>query len=346
MRIKTLLAVALLVVAPTALADPPATQPTSQPRSNGWDPSLLFYQRSAPIAVEETTPTADQINFRHRPVVMAADAPEPVPTQGPVKPVIIDGIALTHLRFRSSSGEIVPALLCKPAGRKGPFPVVIAVHGMRSNKAQVCGQVAPALARRGFAVIAPDMPLHGERPGDIGELWEQRNLLRTAAVYRQAVINVRECIDLAQQRTDLDTGKGVLLAGYSMGSWINSVAGPADERVTAMVLMVGGAVDYGRLASLLPAVAVVDPLRAIAHFAPRPLLMLNAERDPVVTPEMGRRLFAAAAHPKRQIWYRSGHLLPEKAYQDAADWIARTWADLPALLPREDAQPSQPPTPH
>src|SRR5690606_16575226 len=86
MRIKTLLAMALLVVAPTALADPPATQPTSQPRSNGWDPSLLFYQRSAPIAVEETTPTADQINFRHRPVVMAADAPEPVPTQGPVKP--------------------------------------------------------------------------------------------------------------------------------------------------------------------------------------------------------------------------------------------------------------------
>ena len=58
--------------------------------------------------------------------------------------------------------------------------------------------------------------------------------------------------------------------------------------------------------------------------------MLNGKRDPTMTPEMGKRLFAAAVDPKEQRWYDSGHLLPTKAYEDAARWVARTWADVVA----------------
>lgn len=143
-------------------------------------------------------------------------------------------------------------------------------------------------------------------------------------ILRQAVRNVRQCIDLASKRPELDTKAGVTLAGYSLGCWINAVAGPADERVKAMVLMVGGAHDIPAAAMLLPQVAAGDPRRALPHFAGRPVLLVNANEDYVVTPEMGKRLFEACAEPKKQLWYDCGHLLCDEAYVEVAKWVQQT----------------------
>ena len=128
----------------------------------------------------------------------------------------------------------------------------------------------------------------------------------------------------------LDLSRGVVVAGYSMGSWINSIVAPADPRVAAAVLMVGGARDLHPAAMLVPQIAACDPRLAMANFG-RPLLMLNAKRDPTVTPEMGKRLFAAASEPKEQRWYDCGHRLTEDAYEDAAEWVRQTWDRLPLL---------------
>jgi hypothetical protein len=46
---------------------------------------------------------------------------------------------------------------------------------------------------------------------------------------------------------------------------------------------------------------------------------------------MAQRLYDAAAEPKSLKWYNSGHLLPERAYHDAADWIASIWLAIPDL---------------
>lgn len=315
-----LILAALLLMGPAAPAQVPATQP--QPAPGGWSAAAFAYERTGPLLYEETAPNPRQVNFRARPAILADDAIHPTTGDAAIESVTIGPLEITHLKFRSVNGDIVTALLGTPRGKEGPFPLVIAIHGVGSYKAQVLGQVGPALARRGFAVLAPDMPLHGERPGDPRELMQQRNLFRASVLYQQAVVNVRECIDLAEVHPRIDTTQGVFLAGYSMGSWINSIAGPADQRVKAMVLMVGGAVPMGPLLSMVPQAAAVDPMKAIASFAGRPLLLLNAENDRTVTPEMGRRLFGAAAEPKRQVWYRSGHLLPQQAYEDAAAWIA------------------------
>jgi alpha-beta hydrolase superfamily lysophospholipase len=217
-------------------------------------------------------------------------------------------------------------LLCTPADRKGPFPVVVAVHGLTSNKAQVCAQVAPGLTKRGFAVIAADMPRHGERPGDPMSVINRSDLAGSFVLSRRAVNDVRQCIDVAETRPELDTKAGVTLVGYSMGSWIGSVAGPADDRVKAMVLMVGGAADVPAAALLLPQVAAVDPRMAIAHFAGRPVLMLNGKSDNIVKKDMADRLFAACPEPKKQVWYDCGHLLTGDAYEDATKWVAETIA--------------------
>jgi dienelactone hydrolase len=231
-------------------------------------------------------------------------------------------VHVVHLRFRDALGGVVPALLCTPAGKTGPFPLVIAVHGLTSNKAQVCAQVGPTLAAKGYAVLAADMPHHGERPGNPFDLVDGRHRKESFKLHRKAVTDVRQLIDLAEQRPDLDTSRGVVLVGYSMGSWISSLAGPADPRVRAMVLMVGGALEVPVASLKSPEVAATDPRLAIAHFAGRPLLLLNGKEDSIVLPDWSRRLYAACPEPKRQIWYDSNHLLPPQAYDDAADWIA------------------------
>jgi dienelactone hydrolase len=309
-----------------------AASPTSRPApaANGWDASWFDYARNDDaMIVEETTPTAAEVNFRARPPRRANEPAELVAADTPAKPVAIQNVDIVRLRFRDAAGEIVPALLCTPRGKPGPFPLVVAVHGLGSNKAQVCGQLAPALCKQGFAVLAADMPSHGERPGEPRALLQNKDFMGALKRHRQAVLDVRQCIDVAERRPELDVSRGVIVAGYSMGAWINSVAGPADERVRAMVLMVGGAWDMAAM-RLLPQLAASDPTVAIANFVGRPLLMLNGRRDATVTPAMAERLFAAAAEPKEQRWYDSGHLLPERAYEEAAEWVATTWAKLPA----------------
>ena len=328
--LSLLSALAGLPTGAAAQSTQPATTQAAR-AANGWDGSWFRYDRPTDgWVVEETTPSADQVNFYRRPPQLDDPKEDLVAATAKAKPVAVGPVNIVRLRFKDNVGEVVTALLCTPKGKSGPFPLVVAVHGLTSNKAQVCGQVAPTLAKLGFAVLAPDMPLHGERPGNPHEIFNQKDLLGTARRYRQAVMNVRQCIDVAEARPELDLSRGVILAGYSMGSWINSVVGPADPRVAAAVLMVGGARDLHPAAMLVPQIAACDPRLAMANFG-RPLLMLNAKRDPTVTPEMGRRLFAAASEPKEQRWYDCGHRLTEDAYEDAAAWARQTWDALPLL---------------
>lgn len=318
--LSSLVLAAVLVPAGISTSAPNAPAPTAD---DLWNPQVLAYSL-AEVAVEESTPTPDQVNFNTRPARMADGELKPGQTSAPAT---VEDINVLRLRFRDADGEIVPALLCTPKDRRGPFPLVIALHGLKSNKAQVCGQVAPDLVKQGFAVLAPDLPWHGERPGDPTRVFQQ-DPVTLFNLYKRAVTDVRQCIDLAQNRHDLDLSRGVVLVGYSMGSWINSVAGPSDPRVSAMVLMVGGARETSPAAAFLPQLAAVDPLLAIPHFASRPLLLLNGTDDQTVTREMADRLYAAAAEPKKQQWYESGHRLPRAAYADAAEWVAKTWQSL------------------
>ncbi len=319
----SVLAGALLFSAPVGSAQ----SASSRPSADGWDPTWFDYDQSLALVVEEATPTAAQIDFKARPPQVPANEPTPRRSERAAAPLAVGPLNIVHLRFTDADGEIVPALLCTPRNRKGPFPLVVAVHGLTSNKAQVCAQIAPALARQGFAVLAADMPRHGERRGDPRSVLDRSNPIKSFQLFRQAVIDVRLCMDLAESRPDIDMTHGVILCGYSMGSWIDAIAGPADTRVKAMVLMVGGAADTPAAALLIPQIAATDPRLALSHFA-GPLLMLNAKSDPIVTPDMARRLFAAASQPKQQTWYEGGHLLSPSAYEDAAKWIGRTARDL------------------
>lgn len=52
----------------------------------------------------------------------------------------------------------------------------------------------------------------------------------------------------------------------------------------------------------------LDPVNRIADLAPRPLLVMHSEDDPIVPFANGRRLFDAARQPKRFIALKGGHI--------------------------------------
>ena len=283
---------------------------------HGWDPGAFAYERANPLVVEESTPTAAQLAFLPRPPQEPDNAPPPSATAA-AAPATIGHMNILRLRFVGADGETVPALLCTPRNRKGPFRLAIAIHGLTSHKAQVCGQVGPALTDRGFAVLAMDLPCHGERRGNPFDFF---NKGRPFANGHRAVVNVRQLIDLAEKRPEIDVKAGVVLVGYSLGTWVSALAGPADDRVQALVLMVGGVMDVATTQPAERRMSAIDPRVALPHFAPRPVLMQNGKWDLIVKPELARRLFAAAAEPKQQLWYNSGHLLPAEASKAAAAW--------------------------
>lgn len=285
-----------------------------------FDPRLFDYRRPARLVVEETTPTREQLHRLLRPPQLATNAAAPQAT-GPAQPATVGSLNIIRLRFTDATGETVPALLCTPRSGRPPFPVVIAVHGMLNHKAQVCFQVAPALAARGYAVLAADMPSHGERSGHPPDLANFRAWSQSFPLFRRAIIDVRQLIDLAAQRPEIDPQKTPVLVGYSMGSWISCATAAADARVKRLVLMVAGVGEQPFVPGSDPEAVAADPLAALRRVAGRPILLLNGSNDAIVPAASARRLFEACPEPKRQTWYKAGHFLPAQAFEDAAQWI-------------------------
>jgi len=227
------------------LLSPAIAAPTTQraPAANGWNASVFDYARADDIVVERTTPTAAQVNFHSRPP-QNAERPAELNDQAVAKPVTIGPVDVVRLRFGGAEDEMVTALLCTPKGKSGPFPLVIAVHGLGSNKAQVVGQVAPALAKQGFAVLAPDMPLHGERAGWPHALWENKDFIGAIRRHRQAVINVRQTIDLAETLPEVDVSRGVIFVGYSMGGPVAQLIWRRHRHLVDGLVLCATAADF------------------------------------------------------------------------------------------------------
>lgn len=284
-----------------------------------FDPRWFEYERVA-AKVVWATPNDLQTLAMGRPPVLNG-LPDGAGEAWP-QPQRMWGAEVRWVAMRAGEGEWVTGLLATPEGAGGPFPLVVAAHGLLSQKMQVLSQVGPALVKRGFAVLAIDLPRHGERDGSGLDLLDRRDPRKMFELWRSAVTDLRRAMDVALAWDVIDPAVPVTLVGYSLGSWLSAIAAAADERVGQLVLMVGGATELDAAMLELPFIAASDPRSAVAAFAPRPLLMVNALRDRTVTPEMARRLYDAAGEPKELRWYDMGHILREPAYEEAADWVA------------------------
>jgi len=117
------------------------------------------------------------------------------------------------------------------------FPLVILVHGMGDRSAEVCKAFARDLVRRGLACFVLYLIVHSKRKPPRGTKglgdkdWFEN--------YRISVIDVRQVIDWAETRDEIDHDR-IGVAGMSFGGFITAMALGSDPRLRSGVIIISG----------------------------------------------------------------------------------------------------------
>lgn len=225
------------------------------------------------------------------------------------------------LSFTNLRGETVTALYQRPDG-PGPFPCVALLHGLGGSKEQLFALMAPELVKQGFAVLALDAALHGERK--VEGKSPQAAFLK---VVPDTVKDWRQALDWLSTRPEVNKNR-IGLLGYSMGAFQGSILMGVEPRFQAATLCVGGDPFV-----TFPGAALASPSNFIGHATPRPVYFANGTKDTTVTPAASKVLLSAAKAPKVVNWIESGHLLPAEEVKKGLSWLALR-LKLPAAADR------------
>ncbi len=280
--------------------------------------------------------------------------PDPLPaleteTDSQFEPA--DGVIAERLSYRTQFGLRVPAILYRPKSHSGKLPGLIVVNGHGGDKfSWYAFYTGIAYARAGAAVLTYDPIGEGERNSDkkSGTRAHDKVLIPDELGRRMGglmVTDVMQAVSLLRSRPEVD-GARIGAMGYSMGSFILSIAAAADERLNACVLVGGGNLDGpGEYWDKSKPMCQALPYKTLSFLGDRPaaIYALHASRGPtlifngladtvVAIPTHGeaffhdlrRRTTALASNPERVFDYR---LIPDVSHRpffvtrDVALWL-------------------------
>jgi len=282
------------------------------------------------------------------------------------------GLVREKVFFQSEPGQRVAMLIVRPKSPAlVKRPVVLALHGTRGRKEGMESWLID-LASRGFVACATDARWHGElAKGDYEDAIIQS--FRTGKGHPwlyETVTDTIRAIDYLQTRPDVD-GERIGMIGISMGGMNTWLTAAADPRVKVAIPCIGvtsfgyqveHAQHQARCATLprfhqvvadalgepqitprvakeawdkvLPGITGrFDCPAMLVAIAPRPLLILNGEKDErcplesvrqcYATAEAAYRSAGAADHLKMDVAPNTGHQVTEAQKALALDWFVR-----------------------
>lgn len=250
-----------------------------------------------------------------------------------------ESLGLRSIRFEiQGARERVPGILTVPNGADVKPPVILLLHGMGGRKEDL-RPVAVMASAAGYATVAIDAPLHGERSVE-GKAMIDPDARLTRQHWIEGVIDWRRTIDYLQARNDIDAKRLVVL-GTSMGGMMATLLAGSDERVSAAVILIAGG-DWLTLLkeSSHKSVAIfrnkpeeevarlveeymadIDPTIWIAKISPRPVLLINGTKDDIIPRASAEALINAAKEPKEVYWDAVGHTISPMRLATILDWI-------------------------
>ncbi len=204
-----------------------------------------------------------------------------------------DGLAFQPVRFASTDGTPLTGWFI-PATTNPALGTVVHFHGNAQNMTAHYGFVS-WLPQNGFNLFVFDYRGYGVSAGSPSR----------TGVYEDAVAAVR----YIKTRPDIDQGK-IILFGQSLGgALVLRIAGNNHFAGIVGVVEESGFASYQEVAqahfSFLGDLFVPggddNPIDAVAHVSPVPLLIIHGDADPVVPYAQAQQLFAAAREPK-ELW--------------------------------------------
>ena len=253
--------------------------------------SLLLAAPSQLVAQAATPQQVDQWRAEMR---KALYIPDPLPppdakSYGSVTPA--PGITLEHVAYSTAYNLRVPADVFRPAKRPAAkMPAIIVVNGHGADKSSWYAWYTGVLyARAGAVVLTYDPIGEGERNDDHKDATGEHDKLISdppsmpPRLGGLMVADVMAAVSYLSQRPDVDAHR-IAVLGFSMGSFVTSLAGAADPRIHAVLLDGGGDLDGpgGYWDAGHAVMCQAAPYKALNFLGDRPavLFTLHARRGP------------------------------------------------------------------
>lgn len=189
---------------------------------------------------------------------------------------------------RRTAGD-VPLLVARPADAAAPLPLVLWLHGFRSEAAANEAELV-RLAERGFLAVGVDAVGHGaRRDPDLDARVAAAPTGARPIMLAQVRATAREIPSIVGTLAEDGLARAcrVAVVGVSMGGYLAYQAPLEDPNVSTVVALLGSPEwPDGDGPHLRP-----DVLRGVA------LLSITAERDTSVPPDAARRLHARLDAP-------------------------------------------------
>lgn len=248
---------------------------------------------------------------------------------------------LEKFQFDNGAGALVPGLLLLPKGVAKPAPAILYCHwhGGEYDKGKVelfhaehtPEQPGPTLARRGYVVLAIDACCFGERNGQgpggaaeqgaAGEMTASKfNLWVGRTLWGMILRDDLMALDYLASRPEVDAQR-IGVTGMSMGAtrswWLMAL----DDRLKTGVavacltryqnLVAHEGLKYHGIYYFVPGMlSHFDTEAVIALLAPRPVLLMNGDRDEG-SPVDGIRVIESRVRPVYQMYGVEAHFRSE-----------------------------------
>lgn len=221
-------------------------------------------------------------------------------------PADFDIATWEDIAFPSPDGLTLRGWLVPPESMGGP--TVIFVHGLHGNRSSLLPLAVPLVAR-GYGALLYDARNHGESEGTI-----------TTLGYAEAA-DVMGAVAFLRDRPDVGDAP-LALVGHSMGAAAVLRAAARLSEVDAVVAISAftsledNVAEGVRILTGLPPfpfapliiafgeqevglqLSDLRPIDDLAAIAPRPVLFIHGQADPLVPAPNSEQLFAAASEPK------------------------------------------------
>ena len=236
--------------------------------------------------------TPGEVEWRAR-IRATLFVPDPLP---PLDPEIhgrfqpVPDVIAERVTYGTQFGMRIPAIVYLPKVRTGKIPALIVVNGHGGDKYSWYAFYSGILyARAGAAVLTYDPTGEGERNGERKSGTREHDRVEPPDELAQRlaglmVTDVMQAITYLNQRPEVDTRR-IAAVGYSMGSFILSIAGALDRRLHAAVLVGGGNLDGpGEYWDNTKPMCQGTPYRSLGFLGDRPAVIyaLHALRGPTL----------------------------------------------------------------
>jgi acetyl esterase/lipase len=243
------------------------------------------------------------------------------------------------IEARSFDGRMIPALVYKPRG-KGPFPVIVHIHGGPEGQARASFNpvIQSWMGEFGIAVVAPNVR---------GSSGYGKTYLTLDDGFRRedAVRDIGAILDWIKTQADFDSSRVMVYGGSSGGYMVLASLMHYSDRLAGGVSIVGISdfttflentaasrrdvrrAEYGdeRQPEVRAFFDRISPLRNARRIA-APLLVLHGENDPRVPSSQAHEIVRQVRAQGTPVWFvnalNEGHGFARKENQDLVRDVA------------------------